>query len=99
MLFLSAMSRYARWWTSIVEWTISSCTASRSQMACASKDGFLAVGRSFAGHFTFAPGALVDDLVTPMVGHLFPFARLELGPQTAGTKAGPAIEAALLDTW
>jgi hypothetical protein len=58
---------------------------------------FLAAGRSFAGQLAFAPGALVDDLAAPVVGHFLPFARLEPGPQTAGAKAGSAIEAALFD--
>jgi hypothetical protein len=56
-------------------------------------------GRLFAGKLAFAPGALIDDLVAPVVGHLFPFACLKLGPQTADAQARPAIEAALLDTW
>jgi hypothetical protein len=57
------------------------------------------VGCSFAGQFAFAPGALVNDLVTPVVGHFLPLARFGLGSQAPRAKAGPAIEAALLDTW
>jgi hypothetical protein len=38
--------------------------------------------------------AIVNDLVTPVVSHFLPFARLDLGPQAAGAQAGAAIEAA-----
>jgi hypothetical protein len=99
MLFPLVMVRYTRWWTSIVEWTISSCTASRSSSCRVSSIRFLAAGRSFAGQLFFAPGALVDDLVAPVVGHLLPLARFEPGSQAAGAKACPAVEPALFDTW
>jgi hypothetical protein len=84
---------------SIVEWTISWRTASRSSSFRVSFTRFLAAGRSFAGQFFFAPGALVDDLVAPVVGHLLPLARFEPGAQAARAKACPAVESALFDAW
>ena len=54
-------------------------------------------GRLFARKLAFAPGALIDDMVAPVVGHLFPFACLGPGSQAACAKAGLAVEATLFD--
>jgi len=61
--------------------------------------GFLAAERSFVGQLSFALGALVDDLVAPVVGHLLPLARLGPGSQAARAKACSAVEPALFDAW
>jgi hypothetical protein len=59
---------------------------------------FLPAATSFSGQLAFAPRALVDDLVTAVIGQFFPFACFDLGAQATGAKAGAAVKLALLDT-